>query len=124
MKTIFFILIFCTVTLFGKNETQAYAIGIFHKNGNGENIQHKRKTTYDYNGNIYSKVVVLSTNSKIIPTIYIGKSRGHFIKSQAIFNSKKRHIAYEITYKHYNVTKGYFEVFINNSLKDSKVFVK
>lgn len=123
MKTIFFTLIFTSINLFASN-IKSYAIAVFDKNGNGENIQHKRKTTYDYNGDIYSKVVVLSTNSKIIPSIYIGKSKGHFLKSEAIFNSKKRHIAYEITYRHYNVTKGYFEVFINNSLKDSKVFVK
>ena len=33
-------------------------------------------------------------------------------------------IAEEITFKHYTVEKGYFEVRINNKLYDTKVFIK
>ena len=29
-----------------------------------------------------------------------------------------------MTFKHYNIDKGYFEVRINNKLYDTKVFVK
>ena len=42
------------------------------------------------------------------------------------FNNKitKKIFAYELTFKHQNVTQGYFEVKVNNKLYDSKVFVK
>jgi len=104
--------------------TSAYAIGVFDKNGNGENIQHVRKTKNDYNGECYSKIVVFGRLLGHTPQINIGNSKGHFVKSIPIFNKKKIKIAQEITFKHYNVTKGYFEVRVFGKLYDSKVYVK
>ena len=102
----------------------AYAIGIFHNNGNGENIQHKIETKDNYNGTCYSKIVVFSNAGNFISNVKIGNSIGTLIKSTPIYNKLKIKIAQEQTFKHYNVTKGYIEVRINNKLFDSKVFIK
>ena len=42
----------------------------------------------------------------------------------SIYNKQKIYIAEELTFKHYNVSKGYFEVKINDKIYDTKVFVK
>lgn len=102
----------------------AHAIGIFHKNGDGENIQHVRKTKDDYNGTCYSKIVVFGKLNNIKPKIKIGNSIGVFIKAIPIYNMRKIKIAQEMTFKHYNVTKGYIKVTIGKKLFDSKVYVK
>ncbi|MBU3014101.1 hypothetical protein KO488_04980 [Poseidonibacter lekithochrous] len=102
----------------------AHAIGIFHQNGNGENIQHLRKTKDDYNGTCFSKIVVFGRLNNIMPDVKIGNSKGNFIKSIPIYNKQKIKIAQEMTFKHYKVTKGYMEVRVNNKLYDSKVFIK
>jgi len=102
----------------------AHAIAIFHENGNGENIQHLRKTKDDYNGTCFSKIVVFGRLNNIMPDVKIGNSKGNFIKSIPIYNKQKIKIAQEMTFKHYKVTKGYMEVRVNNKLYDSKVFIK
>ncbi|MAD43345.1 MAG: hypothetical protein CL623_13290 [Arcobacter sp.] len=102
----------------------AHAIGIFHENGNGENIQHLRKTKDDYNGTCFSKIVIFGKLNNIIPEVRIGSSKGSFIRSIAIYNKQKIKIAQEMTFKHNNVKKGYLEVRIKNKLYDSKVFIK
>jgi len=123
MKKILLI-ISLTIQLFATPNIKAYAIGIFDKNGDGENIQHLRKTKNDYKGLCYSKVVVFSKKNTSIPIVNIGKSKGHFLKSTPIYNKYKIKIAQEFTFKHFNITKGYFEVRIDGKLYDGKVFVK
>lgn len=67
----------------------AYAIGIFHNNGNGENIQHKIETKDNYNGTCYSKIVVFSNAGNFISNVKIGNSIGTLIKSTPIYNKLK-----------------------------------
>lgn len=61
MKKLIFILLFITLNLFAlSNEVkEAFAIGVFHSNGEGENVQHKKITNGDYNGDCFSKIAVL-----------------------------------------------------------------
>lgn len=128
MKKLFsaLFLLFFTVNSFAYSSkvSAAYAIGIFDAQGKGENIQHVRETKHDYNGTVFSKIVVFGNFYDNYPKIKIGESIGHFIKTTPIYNKKKIKIAQELTYKHYNVTKGYFEVKYRNKVYDTKVFVK
>lgn len=129
MKNIFIVisLLILTITQSNAYSTKiktAHAIGIFHENGNGENIQHVRKTKDDYNGICYSKIVVFGKLNSIKPKVKIGNSIGTFVKAIPIYNKQKIKIAEEITFKHHSVTKGYIEVRVDKKLYDSKVFVK
>ncbi|MAC83497.1 MAG: hypothetical protein CL624_05120 [Arcobacter sp.] len=117
-------LFFTNLNAYSTQIKAAHAIGIFHENGKGENIQHVRKTKDDYNGICFSKIVVFGKLNNIIPKVKIGNSLGKFIKEIPIYNKHKIKIAKEITFKHYNVTKGYIEVRVDKKLYDSKVFVK
>lgn len=123
-KSIIFIFLFCLNSLANSSELKAYAVGVFDKNGNGENIQHLRISKSDYNGTCFSKVVIFGNYKQKDIKVSIGKSIGHFLKKDSIYNSKKIKIAEELTFKHYNISKGYFEIKINNKLYDSKVFIK
>jgi len=51
MRILIFIL-FISFTLFAANSDiqVSYAVAVFHENGTGENIQHKKITDQDYNG--------------------------------------------------------------------------
>lgn len=126
MKKIVLISLLLLSTLFSysSNIQAAYAIGIFDKNGMGENIQHKRKSIYNYNGECYSKIVVFGFLNNSIPKVSIGNSIGSFVKSVSIYNKLKIKIGEVITFKHYALSSGYFKVEINNKLYDSKVFIK
>ena len=126
MKKIILILITFVITLFAYNSKieAAYAIGIFDEKGDGENIQHKRITNKDYNNICYSRIVVFGNIPHARVQVKIGNSLGHFEKSIFVYNKHKIKIAEEITFKHYTVEKGYFEVRINNKLYDTKVFIK
>ena len=124
-KFICLLLINCfTLFAFDSKVQASYAIGIFDENGDGENIQHKRVTSNDYNGICYSKIVIFGnfTNSKV--EVKIGNSIGYYENSISVYNNQKIKIGEELTFKHYNIQKGYFEVRINNKLYDTKVFVK
>ena len=125
MRILIFIF-FTSFALFATNsEIQAsYSVGVFHENGSGENVQHKKITDQDYNGVCFSKIVVFGEirNKKI--EVKIGKSLGYFESSIPIYNNQKIYIAEELTFKHYNVSKGYFEVKIDGKIYDTKVFVK
>ncbi len=125
MRILIFIF-FTSFALFATNsEIQAsYSVGVFHENGSGENVQHKKITDQDYNGVCFSKIVVFGEirNKKI--EVKIGKSLGYFESSIPIYNNQKIYIAEELTFKHYNVSKGYFEVKIDDKIYDTKVFVK
>ncbi|MBP9491376.1 MAG: hypothetical protein KBE77_07985 [Aliarcobacter sp.] len=126
MKKIIYFLLLSLISLyaFNSNIQASYAIGIFDEYGNGENIQHKKTTDNDYNGTCYSKIVIFGNyfNSNI--QVKIGESTGHLENSISIYNNKKIKIGEELTFKHFNVKKGYFEVKIDNKIYDSKVFIK
>lgn len=118
-------LIISNLFSFDSNIQGSYAIGIFHENGTGENIQHKKITQDDYNGICFSKIVIfgnISNNSKI--EVKIENSLGYIQNQIPIYNKNKIKIGTEITFIHYNVDKGYFEIKIDNKLYDSKVFIK
>lgn len=124
MKKSIFIYLLFLVPNYLFSETLSYAIGIFDENGIGENIQHKRITTNDYNGTCYSKIVIFGNykNEEII--VKIGNSIGHFQNSISIYNKQKIKIGEELTFKHYTIKNGYFEIKINNKISDTKVYVK
>lgn len=126
MKKIILILNTLIITLFAYNSKieASYAIGIFNEQGNGENIQHKRITQNDYNGICYSRIVVFGDISHKRVEVKIGNSFGYFESSTSVYNKYKIKIGEEMTFKHYNINKGYFEVKINNKLYDTKVFIK
>jgi hypothetical protein len=126
MKKFILLLTLTTIQLFSaqSNVTGAYAIGIFDSGGNGENIQHAKKTKNDYNGTCYSKIFVVGSYYNIKPVVNIGNSRGHYQSSKPIYNKIKIKIGEVLLYKHFNVKKGYMEVRFKNRLYDSKVFVK
>lgn len=121
---ILFLLLNLSLFAYSSKVTAAYAIGVFDTQGNGENIQHVRKTKNDYNGTCYSKIVVFGKLLGQTPKVKIGNSKGHYMKSIPIYNRNKIKIAQEITYKHYNLKSGYFEVRVGQKLFDTKVFVK
>lgn len=126
MKKLIYFLLINTFTLFAfESKIQAsYAIGIFDEKGNGENIQHKKITSNDYNDICYSKIVIFGNfvNSKI--EVKIGNSLGHYENSIPVYNKQKIKIGEELTFKHYSIQKGYFEIKIDDKLYDTKVFVK
>lgn len=126
MKKTILLLILTLTQLFSYNTkvTAAYAIGIFDEKGNGENVQHLRKTVNDYNNTCYTKVFVVGRLLKLKPEVYIGKSKGHFQSRKPIYNSRKIKIGEVLLYKHFKVNKGYFKVFFRNKLFDTKVYVK
>jgi hypothetical protein len=126
MKKILSILLLLSINslAFEEKVQAAYAIGIFDKQGEGENIQHKRITQNDYNDICFSKIVVFGNTSNSNIEVKIGNSVGYFENSISIYNNKKIKIAEELTFKHYNISKGYFEIRVDNKLFDTKVFVK
>lgn len=113
-------------SLFAKtsNIQKAVAIGIFDEKGNGENIQHLRKSKYDYNGTCFSKIAIFGRLGNSNLQVKIGNSIGHIIKSTPIYNKKNILIGKELTFKHFKISKGYFEIKINNKVFDTKVFIK
>lgn len=124
MKLFFFVtvLLVSPLSLFCANKS--YAIGIFDEKGNGENIQHKRITNNDYNGVCYSKIVIFGNYKKEDIEVKIGDSIGHFQSTLSIFNKQNIKIAEELTFKHYTISNGYFEIKINNKIFDTKVYIK
>lgn len=102
----------------------AVAIGIFDEAGNGENIQYLRKTKNNYDGVCYSKIAVFGNLGESEIEVKIGNSIGHYEKDIPIYSKQKILIGREVTFKHYNISKGYLEVRIDNKLFDTKVFIK
>ncbi len=124
-KTILTLLLLSINSLAFEEKIQAaYAIGIFNEQGEGENIQHKKITQNDYNDICFSKIVIFGNTLNSNIEVKIGNSLGYFKDSISIYNNNKIKIAEELTFKHYNISKGYFEIRINNKLFDTKVFVK
>lgn len=123
-KTLLFFLILSLNIFADSSNIKAYAIGIFNEKGNGENIQHLRSSNNDYNGTCFSKIVVFGEVGSKSLQVKIGNSIGHFIKKIPVYNEKKIKIAEEMTFKHYNISKGYFQIKIDNKTTDTKVFIK
>lgn len=126
MKKFIFLLLLNTLNLLALSNDvkEAYAIAVFHSNGEGENVQHKKITNEDYNGDCFSKIAVLGKIDNKDIQVRIGDSVGYFVNSIPIFNIQNIKIGTEITFQHYNVSKGYFEVKVDGRILDSKVFVK
>lgn len=126
MKSLILLSVFFTLNLhsYSSNIQNAVAIGIFDKNGNGENIQHKRETKYGYDGICYSKIVVFGFLNQSKPKVIIGNSIGKQIHSIPVYNQYKEKIGEELTFKHYTIRSGQFKVYIDDKLYDSKVYVK
>ena len=127
MKKFILLLIFILTPLFSYSTkvTGAYAIGIFDEKGNGENVQHVRKTEADYNGTCYTKVYIIGNSFNLKPVVKIGNSRGHYQSSKPIYEKvRKIKIGEVMTFKHYAVTKGHIYVSFKGKLYDRKVYVK
>jgi len=125
MKKLTIVLILLSNFLFAYNSNvkQAVAIGIFDSNGNGENIQHLRKTKNDYEGTCYTKVFVEGNFFRNKPKVSIGNSIGHYESSKSIYKNKKK-IGEVLLFKHHNVSKGYIKVSFDKKIFDTKVYVK
>lgn len=124
MKKLFTLILLSKIALFCSDIQASYAIGIFHENGTGENIQHKKFTDGNYDGICFSKIVIFGNlnNNKI--DVKIGNSLGYLQNTTPIYNQYKIKIGEEITFKHFNIINGYFQIYIDNKLYDSKVFIK
>lgn len=124
-KTILLLTLFLTQLFsYNTNVKAAYAIGIFDNSGNGENVQHVRKTVNDYNNTCYTKVFVVGTLLKLKPEVFIGNSKGHYESTKSIYNNRKIKIGEVLLYKHYRVKNGYIKVLYKKKLFDTKVYVK
>ena len=126
MKKFILILLIYISNLFALNETiqTALAVGIFHENGTGEKIQNKKFTDENYEGICFSKIVVLGKIENKNIQVKVGDSLGYFINTVPVYNVKNIKIGEELTFKHYNVSKGYIEVKIDGKIYDYKVYVK
>lgn len=125
MKKLILILLISSYLFSMPSDIQAsYAIGIFHENGTGEKVQNKRITEDNYEGICFSKIVVLGKIQNKNIQVRIGDSLGYIEGSIPVYNVQNIKIGTEITFRHYNVSNGYFEVKIDGKIYDSKVFVK
>ena len=70
-------------------------------------------------------VAVYDDNKNVNVITKINSSNGKLINTETLYNNLTKKIyGYELTFKHLDVQKGYFEVFIDGKLYDTKVFVK
>ncbi len=126
MKKFILISLLINLNLFALSSDiqKAIATGVFHANGRGEKVQHVTTTEENYDGTCYSKIAVFGKIDNKNIKVRIGDSLGYFQNSIPIYNIQNILIGYELTFLHYNVTKGLFEVSIDGRIYDSKVFVK
>ena len=123
MKILLFLVLFFNFS--HSNIEKAFVVALFSGN-KSENVQHKLHTNYDYNGLVFSKVAIIGKyNKNTNVKVKIGNSSGKLVQNEPLYNSRTKIIyGYELTFQHEDVTKGYFEVFIDNKLFDTKLFVK
>ncbi|RXK04159.1 hypothetical protein [Halarcobacter bivalviorum] len=101
----------------------AYALTISDENGKKENIQNKRETDSDFNGNCLVEIFV-NTKYKIeIPKVTIGTAIGHFKSSKSVYKNKIK-VGEIMVFKLYNIRKGYLKITIYDKLYDMKTFIK
>ncbi|AYJ79417.1 hypothetical protein AN286_04405 [Aliarcobacter cryaerophilus ATCC 43158] len=124
MKKLLFIF-FSFIFLNANDIQKAFLVAIYDEN-RVENVQHKIKTDFQYKGEVFFKVAIIGNYNKDVNVITkINKSNGKLINKEALYNSLTKKIyGYELTFRHLDVEKGYFEVFIDGKLYDTKVFVK
>lgn len=108
---------------FNTDVKQVFAVAIFDKNKNSENIQHTRETKNDYNGTCYTKVYIRGNNFSIKPEVYINDSKGKYISSEPVYN-KKILIGKIMTFEHKNVKQGLLKVFFRKKLMDARVYIR
>jgi hypothetical protein len=127
MKNIILLITLFLLPLYSSYDTnvqRAFAIGVFNENGKGENVQHVRKTKFDYNGICYTKVFVIGSIYHGRFQVTIGDSIGSLQSSKDIFNKYKKRVGAVYLFKHYSVTDGFIKVIIDDKLYDKRVFVK
>lgn len=117
------IILFCTLNAYSTQAINAYAVNIYDENFKEEHIQKKQKTSYDYNGVVYTKIYAFGKFFQDKPHVQIGNSQGTLIKTNNIVKNH-RLIGYEMTFKHTTVTQGYLEVYIGKKLFDRSLYVK
>ena len=124
MKKLLFI--FFSFTFLNASDIQkAFLVAVYDEN-RVENVQHKIKTDFQYRGEVFFKVAIIGNYNKNVNVITkINSSNGKLINTETLYNNLTKKIyGYELTFKHLDVQKGYFEVFIDGKLYDTKVFVK
>ena len=124
MKKLLFI--FFSFTFLNSSDIQkAFLVAVYDEN-RVENVQHKIKTDFQYRGEVFFKVAIIGNYNKNVNVITkINSSNGKLINTETLYNNLTKKIyGYELTFKHLDVQKGYFEVFIDGKLYDTKVFVK
>jgi len=91
-----------------------------------ENVQHKTITNNKYFGTYLFNVVVIGNYNKNVKVVTkINNSVGKLIKTEVLFNKINKRVYGKILFFELNVEQsGYFEVFINNKLYDTKVFIR
>lgn len=126
MKKLILTILLININLFALSADiqKAIATAVFHENGTGEKIQHLKITEEDYEGTCFSKIAVFGKIEHKNIKVRIGDSLGYFENSIPIYNVQNILIGYELTFRHFNVSKGLFEVSIDGRIYDSKVFVK
>ena len=127
MRKLFFVFLFFSSLAFSSNEIQkAFLVAIISNDGKIENVQHKTSTNNSYTGDIFSKVAIIGNynkNTNIV--VKINHSIGKLIQKEPLYNNiNKKIYGYELSFKHLDIKKGYFEIFIDGKLYDTKVFVK
>ncbi|WP_148625744.1 hypothetical protein [Aliarcobacter cryaerophilus] len=120
------LLFFFSFTFLNANDIQkAFLVAVYDKN-RVENVQHKIKTEFQFRGEVFFKVAIIGNyNKNVNVTTKINNSTGKLINTETLYNNLTKKIyGYELTFQHLDVQKGYFEVFIDGKLYDTKVFVK
>lgn len=126
MKKLLFIFFNFSFIFLNANDIQkAFLVAVYDQN-RVENVQHKIKTDFQYRGEVFFKVAIIGNYNKNVNVITkINNSNGKLINTQELYNNLTKKIyGYELTFRHLDVEKGYFEVFIDGKLYDTKVFVK
>lgn len=126
MKKLLFIFFSFSFIFLNANDIQkAFLVAVYDQN-RVENVQHKIKTDFQYRGEVFFKVAIIGNYNKNVNVITkINNSNGKLINTQELYNNLTKKIyGYELTFRHLDVEKGYFEVFIDGKLYDTKVFVK
>ena len=123
MKKLFTLFLFFCFA-YSNDIQKAFLVSIF--SNNIENVQHKTKTSYEHRGEVLFKVALIGEyNKNTNITTKINSSNGKLVKSEALYNNLSKKIyGHELTFKHFVEEKGYFEVFIDGKIYDTKVFVK
>lgn len=124
-KLLFIFFSFSFIFLNASDIQKAFLVAVYDQN-RVENVQHKIKTDFQYRGEVFFKVAIIGNYNKNVNVLTkINNSNGKLINTQELYNNLTKKIyGYELTFRHLDLEKGYFEVFIDGKLYDTKVFVK